>query len=132
VDLEVSSAVYVLDDDASVRRALARLLEVAGMRPSVYATVDQLMEVLEGGAEAGCVVADIRLGEESGLDLPSRMAGAGRSDPVIFVSAIDLSELCQLARDAGAVAYFRKPVDDQALLDAITWAIAGTTTEPRP
>jgi FixJ family two-component response regulator len=59
----------------------------------------------------------------SGLELPALLASAGRRLPVILVTAHDTEETRDIAQRAGAAAYFRKPVDDQALLDAIAWTL---------
>ena len=71
-----------------------------------------------------CVVADVRMPGESSLDLPTLLARKGCQLPVIYVTAHDTEETRHLARDAGASGFFRKPVDDQALLDAIEWALS--------
>jgi FixJ family two-component response regulator len=63
------------------------------------------------------------LPDVSGLDLPELLAQQGRSRPVIFITAYDTKTNRQAARRAGAAAFFRKPVDGEALLDAIVWAV---------
>ncbi len=75
-----------------------------------------------------CVISDVQMPGTSGLDLPVLLARAGRRVPVIFVTAHDTPETRDRAQSAGAVAYFRKPVDDQALLDAVAWAVSGQKT----
>jgi FixJ family two-component response regulator len=62
----------------------------------------------------------------SGVDLPERLASEGIRIPVIAVSAHDDEKTRKHAKELGAVGFFRKPVDDQALLDAIWWAISGS------
>ena len=57
------------------------------------------------------------------LELPELLARSGRKLPVIYTTAHDTDEMREMAQRAGAAAFFRKPVDDQALLDAITWAV---------
>ena len=71
-----------------------------------------------------CVISDIQMPGTSGLDLPTLLARAGHRMPVIFVTGHDTPESRNRAQSVGGAAYFRKPVDDQALLDAIAWAIA--------
>ncbi len=73
--------------------------------------------------ENACVISDIQLPGKSGLELPVLLGRAGHLLPVIFVTAYDTPETHDLAERFGAVAYFRKPVDDQALLDAILRAV---------
>ena len=63
----------------------------------------------------------------SGLELPALLARTGQRLPVIFVTAHDTPETRELAHRLGAAGYFRKPVDEQALLDAIAWALSANT-----
>ena len=79
-------------------------------------------------AAGSCVVADIDLGGSTSLDLPSRLEQVGLTLPVIFITAWDSPEIREQVRRAGGAGYFRKPVDDQALIDAIHWAISGVRT----
>lgn len=114
--------IYLVDDDASVRQALARLIRSAGMRAEVFETVPAL--VSQAGSKApDCVIADIRIPEISGLELPALLAKQGIRIPVIFVTAYDTDENRVEARRVRAAGFFRKPVDGQALLDAIAWAV---------
>jgi FixJ family two-component response regulator len=116
--------VYIVDDEPSVCTAYARLMRSARMRPRTFASVEDLMRS-DFSDENACVVCDIQLPWKSGLDLPVLLGRAGHYLPVIFVTAHDSAETREQAQRFGAAAYFRKPVDDQALLDAITWAVVG-------
>ena len=71
----------------------------------------------------GCVVLDVRMPGLAGSSLQTELASRGVSMPVIIVTADEDPETRHRARQAGAVAFFRKPVDGPALLDAIEWAI---------
>ena len=123
--------VYIVDDEPSVRQALARLVQSAGMRAEVFAAVPDLLgcECLAGPA---CVVADIRMPNGSGLELPGLLERDGHRLPVIFVTAYDNDQNREAAKHAGAVAFFHKPIDGQALLDAIAWAVQGARQGTRP
>ena len=114
--------VYIIDDDESVNRALARLLRSAGFETRAFASVEAFTNA-EFEATDGCVVADVRMPGGSGLDLPARLHRLGRELPVIFLTAQDSRATRAAARRAGAAGFFRKPVDDQALIDAIKWAL---------
>jgi len=70
-----------------------------------------------------CLISDIKLKGLSGIELQQQLAERGIKIPVIFLTAFDSNEIRQQAKQGGAAAYFRKPVDDQALLDTIRWAI---------
>lgn len=115
--------VYIVDDEPSVCTAYARLIRSAKMQPRTFASVEDLMRA-EFSAENACVVSDIQMPGASGLELPALLARAGYRMPVIFVTAHDTPETRDRAQNVGGAAYFRKPVDDQALLDAIAWVIA--------
>ncbi len=112
--------VYIVDDDESVRRALCRMLRSAGMVASAYATVDELIAACTCAGDA-CVIADVRMPGTGGLGVPAALHRIGCDLPVIIVTAQDSDAARAEARRAGAAAFFRKPVDDQALLDAIEW-----------
>ena len=116
--------VYIVDDEPSVCTAYARLVRSAEMQPHTFASVEDFMRS-DFTDENACVIADIQMPGTSGLDLPGLLARAGHHVPVIFVTAHDTPETRDRAQSAGAAAYFRKPVDGQALLDAIAWALSG-------
>ena len=117
--------VYVIDDDESIRRAFTRLLRSANLKVEAFSSAREFLEHprLSTGA---CIVMDIRMPDESGFELQLALAASGITLPVLAVSASDETAIWEHARSLGAVAFFRKPVDDQALLDAIWWAISGT------
>ena len=114
--------VYIVDDEPSICTAYARLARSAKMQPRTFASVE---DFLASGFtdDNACVISDIQMRGISGLDLPALLARAGHQVPVIFVTAHDTAETRERAQCAGATGYFRKPVDDQALLDAIAWAV---------
>lgn len=114
--------VYIVDNEPSVCTAYTRLMRSARMHPRTFASVEDFMRADCRDVNA-CVVSDVQFPGRSGLELPVLLEHAGRNLPVIFVSAQDTPETRDLAQHCGAVAYFRKPVDDQALLDAIAWAV---------
>ena len=115
--------VYVVDDDISIRRALPRLLRTVGMEAVDFDSLTALLaEDLR--REDACIVADIRLDHEDGLQLPRLLAARGLRLPVIFLTAVDTADMRERAFRAGGAAFFCKPVDDQALIDAIRWALA--------
>jgi FixJ family two-component response regulator len=114
--------VYIVDDEPSVCTAYARLARSAQMQPRTFASVEEFLRA-DCTDENACVISDVRMPGITGLDLPGLLSKAGRRLPVIFTTAHDTDETREVAQRAGASAYFRKPVDDQALLDAIAWAL---------
>ena len=111
--------VYIVDDDPSVLRALGRLLRSAGLHAELFASIPALLEVQQPPPRS-CVVADVRLSDQ--LDLPALLLDRGWALPVIFLTGEDEAGVRAAAKRAGAAALFHKPVDDQALIDAIEWA----------
>jgi FixJ family two-component response regulator len=114
--------IFIIDDDASIRRALGRVMKSAGLAWESYESADQFLAAADLG-NVGCIVADITLIGMSGLDLKIRLNAMRHELPLIFLTAHDSAEMRAAAREAGAAAFFRKPVDTQALLDAIHWAL---------
>jgi FixJ family two-component response regulator len=110
--------VYIVDDDESVRRALKRLLRSMGYHALTFNSAEDFMEATSCRGE-GCLVLDIRLPGMTGLDLQEKLACSGAKFPVIFMTAHDNPQWQEKAKKAGAVAYLRKPFDEQSLLDAI-------------
>jgi FixJ family two-component response regulator len=120
--------IYLIDDDESVRRAFERLLRSANLETETFSSADQFFDSPKQKVNA-CILVDIRMPGSTGFDFQRRLATQGIRLPVIVVSASDETSVREHARELGAVAFFRKPVDDQALLDAIEWAIAGAKEE---
>ena len=116
--------VYIVDDEPSICTAYARLARSAKMQPRTFASVEDFMRS-DFSDENACVISDVQFTGKSGLELPVLLGRAGHHLPVIFVTAHDTPETRDMAQRFGAAGYFRKPVDDQALLDAIAWAISG-------
>ncbi len=120
----MTTTVRIIDDDESVRRAFLMLLESADFKAQTYSSAEAFL-IDENAASGDCIVTDIGMTDLSGLDLMERMRLQGLNIPVIVVSACDDDYAWQRAFKLGAKAFFCKPVDDQALLDAIHWAIEG-------
>jgi len=125
----IETTVLVIDDEESVLRAYARLFRSAGLQARTFASVEEFLQA-QWPIDHACVISDVRMPGKSGLELPQLLAESHRTLPVIFVTAHDTEQARDAAREAGAAAYFRKPVDDQALLDAIAWALKPHAGEP--
>jgi len=113
--------IFIIDDDASVRRALGRVMAYAGFDWKSFGCVEDFLAAI-GPEDTGCIIVDlIRPGLDSS-DLKKQLDAANLRLPLIILTANDTEEAQAAAREAGAVAYFRKPVDSNALLDAVRWA----------
>ena len=117
----LSPLVYVIDDDASLLRALRRLLGAGGFRVCTFSSAEEFLKS-ERPAPA-CLVLDVHLGGLSGLDLQERLIAAGRRIPVVFITAHDDAVTRERARRIGAIDYLRKPFNDESLLAGINRAI---------
>jgi FixJ family two-component response regulator len=117
------STVYVIDDDASVRKSFARLFRSANLDVETFASPEEFLESPMKALNA-CILVDLRMRGTTGFDLQKRILELDISLPVIVISASDEEQVRETARKLGAVSFFRKPVDDQALLDAVLWAIS--------
>jgi len=115
--------IYVVDDDASVRQALKMLLISANMEVRTFEKATDLLNC-EFREEKVCLIADIKMKGLGGLELQQQLAKRGIKLPIIFLTAVDSSEIRRQAKQAGAAGFFRKAVDDQALLDTIRWALS--------
>ena len=115
--------IYIVDDDESVRKALTMLFISAGMEVQAFEAAEDLLN-RQLREKKACVISDIKMNGLGGLELQQQFAERGIKIPVIFLTAFDSHEIRQQAKQGGAAGYFRKPVDDQALLDTIHWAIS--------
>jgi FixJ family two-component response regulator len=113
-----SQVVFVIDDDASMRDAISRLLSAVGLTVQTFASA---REFLNGKLPdvAGCVVLDVRLPGLSGLDLQREMVERGIHIPVVFITGHGDIPMSVQAMKAGAVEFLTKPFRDQDLLDAV-------------
>jgi FixJ family two-component response regulator len=114
--------IFIIDDDASVRRALGRVMTSAGLDYQAYESADAFLAEPRR-AMHGCIVADMTLPGLSGLELKQALNATQSRLPLIFLTAHDTTEARGAAHEAGAEGYFRKPVDTQALLDAVRWVL---------
>lgn len=114
--------VFIVDDDASVRNALRRLLTSVGHACDTFATGDEFLARL-GPDATGCILLDVRMPGLSGLDLQAALNARGNDLPVIFVTAYADVPLTVRAMKAGAVDLLTKPFEDQRLLDAVSQAL---------
>ena len=116
------SCVFVVDDDLSARRGLARLLRTAGHEVRAFASAEELLNSLEP-EPSGCLVLDARMPGMSGDGLHEELVARDVRLPIIVVTADDDPETRRKAQKMGAAGFFRKPVDGTALLDAIDWVL---------
>lgn len=119
----MSPVIGIVDDDASILRALKRLLGASGFEVETYASAEEYL-ALEHPERIDCLLLDIHLGGLSGFELQERLTAARVATPIIFITALDDAPTRERARRAGAVEYLPKPLDEQSLLGAIRGALA--------
>jgi CheY-like chemotaxis protein len=115
--------VYIIDDDASVRRSLGRLVASAELRVRTFASAEAFLAELDE-TWSGCLIVDVQLVGMKGPDLQRRMAGTYSPIPIIAMSGSDDPQIEMEALRLGARAFLRKPFNARALIHAITRALS--------
>jgi FixJ family two-component response regulator len=114
--------VFVIDDDASMRRALTNLFQSVGLAVQVFGSAPEMLQSKLPDA-ASCLVLDIRLPGLSGLDFQTELAKADIHIPIIFMTGHGDIPMTVRAMKGGAVDFLTKPFRDQDMLDAVVTAI---------
>jgi FixJ family two-component response regulator len=114
--------VFVIDDDESMRRALANLFQSVGLKVEVFGSAPELLQSKIPDV-ASCLVLDIRLPGSSGLDFQTELAKANIHIPIIFMTGHGDIPMTVRAMKGGAVDFLTKPFRDQDMLDAVVTAI---------
>ncbi len=114
--------VFVIDDDVSMREALVSLFRSVGLQVKEFASASELLQS-KLPAVVSCLVLDIRLPGQSGLDLQTELAKADIRIPIIFITGYGDIPMSVRAMKAGAVDFLTKPFRDQDMLDAVTAAL---------
>jgi FixJ family two-component response regulator len=115
---ESDSTVLVIDDDPDVRASIGRLLRSSGMDVQQFATISDFLKSDPPDGPT-CLVLDVRLPGQSGLDLQRELARAKRKLPIIFITGHGDIPMSVQAMKGGAIEFLTKPFRDQDLLDAI-------------
>jgi FixJ family two-component response regulator len=118
--------IAIVDDDESVCRALRRLVRSLGMSAESFSSGQEFIDVVEAMPlyEAACVVLDVRMQGLSGLEVQERLIHGGSRLPVIFITAHDDLKAHEGALAAGAVAYLRKPFNDELFIKTLRVALS--------
>ncbi len=119
---EEHSVVYVIDDDPSIRDTLEDLFRSVGLEVRVFASTQEFLAGRRPDAPA-CLVLDVRLPGQSGLDFQRGLAASGIDLPVVFITGHGDVPMAVQAMKAGAIEFLTKPFRDQDLLDAIQQAL---------
>lgn len=119
---EAGPVVFIVDDDAGVRRSIQDLLSSVSLRSEAFATPQQFLDSERADCPA-CLVLDLRLPGMSGLDCQRKLAEAGVRIPIIFMTGHGDVQTTVRAMKSGAVEFLTKPFRPQELLDAVQQAL---------
>jgi FixJ family two-component response regulator len=114
--------VFVVDDDAGVRRMISRMVGSVGLRVETFASVQEFLDLYDP-RQTACLVLDVRMPGPSGLELQERLAAQQAPLPIIFITGHGDIAMGVRAMKRGAVDFIEKPFQDQVLLDAIHAAL---------
>ena len=114
--------IFVIDDDASMRRALSYLLQSAGYKVETYSSAEEFLrrEHYDG---VGCIILDVRMPGLSGMDLQEKLMRSDYRMPIIFLTGHGELSMGVQAMKKGAIDFLTKPCDDEQLLGAVQSAI---------
>ncbi|MFM0165797.1 Response regulator receiver domain-containing protein [Burkholderia sp. GAS332] len=121
--------VVVVDDDESVSRAIKRLLRSIGITADTFASGNEFLDTLTSmpSYRPDCLILDVQMPGMNGLEVQRRLAGSGL--PIVFITAHDEIGVREKALAEGAVAYLRKPFNDELFVKTVRAAL-GQGTQP--
>lgn len=123
--------VYIVDDDAPVRRSLAALLGAHGFATATCDSARSFLEIFEPARRA-CLMLDVRMPGITGLDLQAQLAKAGHRLPIIILTGHGDVPMAVRAMRAGALDFIEKPASERDLLAALSAAEEALQVTPRP
>ena len=118
----VQPRVAVVDDDMSVRKALARLLSASSFEIQTYGCARDFLNSLDHDPQPQCLILDLHMPEVSGLDLQKYLSSLGIKIPTIINTAYNEPGVSERCRAAGATAFLLKPINSTTLIGAINAA----------
>jgi FixJ family two-component response regulator len=124
--------IAIVDDDASVRRALARLVRAGGYAAACFASGDEFLLSMNGSDAPACMLLDVHMPGSSGFDVLDALAKMKAQTAVIVITASQEPDTTARAIGLGAVECLVKPVDGPVLLEAIRVALERQTAAPAP
>jgi FixJ family two-component response regulator len=130
VTARAAPLVFVVDDDASVRKSLVRLIKAAGYEAEAFGSVGDFLARRPYDGPC-CLVLDVRMPGLTGLDLQEALQAAGQRLAIVFITGYRDVPVSVKAMKGGAVDFLTKPVDERTLLGAIEQAVARTLADRR-
>jgi FixJ family two-component response regulator len=125
-----TAMVFVIDDDQSIRKSLARLLDAANYKTELF---ESASDFLSRSAHLGpsCVIIDVRMPGFTGMDLQKTLIESGREEQLVFITAHGDIPMCAQAMKAGAVDFLPKPFKPQQLLESVERALSRSSEQLR-
>jgi FixJ family two-component response regulator len=123
IDATAAATIHIIDDEASVRTALSRLLTVSGFRVTAYESAAHFLD-RSFGDTFGCILLDVNMPGLSGIQLQEQLRQTQDTLPIIFLTGHGDIPMSVRAIKAGAEDFLAKPVDKSGLLDAVERALA--------
>jgi FixJ family two-component response regulator len=117
--------IVIVDDDESVCRAIRRLVRSVGMYAETFSSGQDFIDLLDAmpSFQPDCLILDVQMPGLNGLDIQERVVRGGKTVPVIFITAHDEVGVREKALAAGAVAFLRKPFNDELLIKTMHEAL---------
>lgn len=117
--------IAIVDDDESVCRALKRLVRSLGMEADIFLSGQEFVDLIEAmpSFSADCVILDVQMPGITGLEVQRRLVAGGSRLPIIFITAHDEVGIRERALGMGAVAFLRKPFDDELFVRTLHAAL---------
>jgi FixJ family two-component response regulator len=125
-----NSLVFVIDDDPSVRKGLARLLRSAGYKSEIFESASDFLK-REQHAGPACMIVDVRMPGLNGMDLQETLNQHCRTEQLVFITGHGDIPMCAQAMKAGAVDFLSKPFRDDELLQCVERALIWSAEQRR-
>ena len=120
--------IAIVEDDASMRKAVERLLNAYGFATETFASAEAFLS-RDPLCDPACLVLDVQLNGMSGIQLRAHLQASGSSIPVIFITALDNEYVEAAAKRAGCLAYLHKPFSPDLLIDNVRRATTGPQSD---
>jgi FixJ family two-component response regulator len=120
--LSSATEISIIDDDASVRTAVSRLIRSLGYTANAFPSAEAFLNSPQINTTS-CLIADVQMPRMSGLELQELLSGRGRQLPIIFITAFPEDGIRARALYAGAIGFLAKPIDGTALVEQIQTAL---------
>jgi FixJ family two-component response regulator len=123
-----TAMVFVIDDDASVRKSLKRLLDAACYKVELFTSASEFLSRSTHDGPS-CVVVDVRMPELNGIDFQKALIEGGREEQLVFITGHGDIPMCAQAMKAGAVDFLPKPFKPKKLLESVERALTRSAEE---